>query len=145
MSDNFNIANFHENDFGLNVAWFDSANGRDRDLILWQGQCPDCDADSYVRLHPVHTLLLAQELGLLTAQEAAQGVERLQDRLTVLAALVRAHNPAGSPLRTAVDALLGSGSASRPVEVHSDHLHGTAASGASGDLFDGATQPQQKE
>jgi hypothetical protein len=86
-----NIKDFHENDFGLNLAWFENANGIDRDLILWQGQCPDCGEDCFVRLHPVHTALLAKELGLLTAQEAAQRVARLQDRLALLAALVRAH------------------------------------------------------
>lgn len=104
-----NIEDFHENDFGLNLAWFDSANGRDRDLILWQGYCPEGGGECYVRLHPVHFPLLAKELGLLTAQEAAQRVEKMRDRLALLTALVRAHSPSGSPLRIAVDALLAVG------------------------------------
>lgn len=122
MSERFRFTDFHENDFGLNLSWFESANGKDRDLVLWQGECPDCNADNYVRLHPVHTQLLAQELGLLTEQEAARRVEKLQDRLTVLAALVRAHSLAGSPLRTAVDALLGNGSDAQPSEAPSKPL-----------------------
>lgn len=102
-----NIEDFHENDFGLNLAWFDSANGKDRDLILWQGYCPEGGGECYVRLHPVHFPLLAKELGLLTAQEAAQRVERLTDRLAVLHALIEAHTDASSPLRIAAARLSG--------------------------------------
>ena len=101
-----NIEDFHENDFGLNLAWSDSANGKDRDLILWQGYCPEGGGECYIRLHPVHFPLLAKELGLVTAQEAARHVERMRDRLNLLAALVRAHSPNASPLRMAADALL---------------------------------------
>lgn len=118
-----NIEDFHENDHGLNVAWFESANGIDRDLILWQGYCPEGGGECYVRLHPVHFPLLARELGFLTAQEAAQGIERLQDHLTLLASLVRAHSPANSPLRIAVDLLLSPASALVP-----DGLNGAHAS-----------------
>lgn len=100
-----NIEDFHENDFGLNLAWFDSANGKDRDLILWQGYCPEGGGECYVRLHPVHFPLLAKELGLVTAQEAAQSTERLKDRLELLRALIDAHSPADSPLCIAANRL----------------------------------------
>lgn len=136
------IRDFHELDFGLNLAWFENANGTDQDLILWQGRCPDCGEDCFVRLHPVHTQLLAKELGLLTAQEVAQRVARMQDRLTLLAALVRAHSPAGSPLRTAVDALAEGTDQppQQPVQcAAAPHVSQASHSQTPADLFAGAT------
>lgn len=99
------IENFPFRDWGLRMGWLTGEDGAD-DLVLWQDECPNCGSDCYVRLNPCHFGPLAKELGLLTAGEAAQRVARLQDRLTLLAALVRAHSHEGSVLRTAVDALL---------------------------------------
>lgn len=130
-----NIEDFHENDFGLNLAWFDSANGKDRDLILWQGYCPEGGGECYVRLHPVHFPLLAKELGLVTAQEAAQRVERMQDRLNLLAALVRAHSPIASPLRIAADALLNTPAPIVRNKKQDEHDTLPALEAESADLF----------
>lgn len=130
-----NIEDFHENDFGLNLAWFDSANGKDRDLILWQGYCPEGGGECYVRLHPVHFPLLAKELGLVTAQEAAQRVERMQDRLNLLVALVRAHSPIASPLRIAADALLNTPAPIVRNKKEDEHDTLPALEAESADLF----------
>lgn len=134
------IEDFPFRDWGLRMGWLTGEDGAD-DLVLWQGECPNCDEEAFVRLNPCHFGPLAKELGLLTAQEAAQRVARLQDRLTVLAALVRAHSPAGSPLRTAVDALLA-----EPVKRLDDGIDAqlleapskSLASHQAGDLFAGA-------
>lgn len=99
------IKDFPFRDWGLRMGWLTGEDGAD-DLVLWQDECPNCGDDCYVRLNHCHFEPLARELGFLTAQEAAQRVARLQDRLTLLTALVCAHSPAGSPLSTAVDALL---------------------------------------
>jgi hypothetical protein len=142
---NLNIEHFHFVEWGLRMGWFEGQNG-DMDLMLWQGDCPGCGDDCYVRLSPCHFEPLARELGLLREEEVDQRVGRMQDRLTLLAALVRAHSPAGSPLRTAVDALLGSGSETHPVEAPPKPLRSTPGSGeptsapdAARDLFAGAT------
>lgn len=140
-----NIENFDFHDWGLRMGWFEGQNG-EMDLILWQGECPNCGDSCFVRLNPCHFGPLARELGLLREDEVEQRDERMQDRLSLLAALVRAHSPAGSPLRTAVDALLGRGSDAPPSEAPPKPLRSMPGSGeltptsdAARDLFAGAT------
>ncbi|MBL8466883.1 hypothetical protein [Methyloversatilis discipulorum] len=130
------IEDFPFRDWGLRMGWLEGKDGVD-DLLLWQGECANCGDDCYVRLNSCHFPPLAKELGMLTAQEAAQRVARLQDRLTLLAALVRAHSPAGSPLRAAVDALM----VAAPAVTFPDRTEGSATFGPthvaeSADLFD---------
>ncbi|MCQ9373270.1 hypothetical protein NMQ14_03295 [Methyloversatilis sp. XJ19-13] len=98
------LDDFDFRDWGLRMGRLEGPNG-DMDLVLWQGDCPNCGDDAYVRLNPCHFAALANELSFVTAPEAAHAVERMQDRLTLLVALVRSQCPPGNPLRAAVDAL----------------------------------------
>lgn len=135
-----NIEDFPFRDWGLRMGWLQGNDGID-DLVLWQPEHFG-DDETFVRLNPCHFGAIAKEMGMVTEQEAAQRVEKLQDRLSLLAALVRAHSPAGSPLRTAVDALLGNGSDTQLVEAPSKPLRSMPGSGeptpapdAASDLF----------
>ena len=131
-----NLDDFEFRDWGLRMGRLEGQNG-DMDLVLWQGDCPNCGDDAYVRLNPCHFAALANELGFLTAPEAAHGVERMQDRLTLLVALVRSQCPPGNPLRAAVDALVTDSTTHAPdVVVPSTTCPPSPGAGASSpDLF----------
>lgn len=79
----------------------------DGDILLDQGTCWSCGEDAAIRLHRSHLPLLAETAGWLTHNECQRGIESMRDRLSMLAAMVRAHCPEGHPLRAAADELVG--------------------------------------
>lgn len=78
----------------------------DGDILIEQGRCGNCDEDSLIRLHRSQIPLVAKLGGFVPADEVARATERLQDRLSILASLVRAHTKTGDPLRIVVDDLM---------------------------------------
>jgi hypothetical protein len=130
----FDYSNFHVIDWGLRLGWFGGGSGETPDLMLWQGDCDDCDVgERYVRLSSAHFPLIAKELQLLTPEEAGAKAAYWRDRFDLLAALVRSQCPTGSPLRAALDALVEGQSAT------AQQASRPAAAAPSGDLFGGGT------
>lgn len=112
----------------------------DGDILLNQGACWSCDEDVSIRLHRAHLPLLAEIAGWITHNEHQRGIERMRDKLALLAAMVRAHCPEGHPLRAAADELAGRLSKlSAPPTIANDGepQAGNAADEQPG-LFDGA-------
>lgn len=94
----------------------------DGDILLSQGACWSCGEDVPIRLHRSHLPLLAETAGWLTHNEYQRGIERMRDRLDLLAAMVRAHCPEGHPLRAVADELVGRPSKpSAPPMIASDN------------------------
>ena len=79
----------------------------DGGILLSQGPCWSCHEAVPVRLHRSHLPLLAEAAGWITHNEFQHRTESLRDRLSLLAAMVRAHCPDGHPLRAAADELVG--------------------------------------
>lgn len=79
----------------------------DGDWNLKQGIGP-CDPsdEHWIILAPEHLDTLARMAGYLPASEVHRGCERVQERLALLGAMVRAHTREGDPLRAAVACLL---------------------------------------
>lgn len=74
----------------------------DGDILIEQG-----DEYARIRLHRCHVPLIAEMSGFVPAHEVDRATERLQDRLNLIASLVRAHTKPGDPLRVVVDDLVG--------------------------------------
>lgn len=69
------------------------------------GPCDDT-SEHWVILEPEQLDTLARMAGYLPADEIIVACERLQDRLRLLAAMVKAHTNDGDPLRAAVAAIV---------------------------------------
>jgi len=99
----------------------------DGDLLLEQGLCWNCEERVTVRLHPAHFALLADYAALVPAAEVERATDRLRDRLTLMASLVRAHTQPTDPLRLVTDDLMrqeATGHESRPVAAFSPDAEG---------------------
>lgn len=111
----------------------------DGDILLKQGDCPDCGDDICVRLHRSHLPLLAETAGWLTQNVYQRGIERMRDKLDLLAAMVRAHCQEGHPLRAAADELVGRPSkpSAPPMIANDGEPHAGSAADEQPGLFDG--------
>lgn len=73
----------------------------DGDILLSQGDC-GCGDEVTICLHPSHVALIVEASGYVPVE-----IERLQDRLNLLAEMVRAHTKPGDQLRSAAEYLIG--------------------------------------
>ena len=94
----------------------------DGDILLAQGEC-GCGDEILVRLHRSQIPLVAELGGFVPAGDVTKATERLQDRLSLLVALVRSHCNPDDPRRLVVDGMFAD-FASKP--IHSP-LEATAA------------------
>lgn len=78
----------------------------DGDILIEQGRCWSCDEVLQIRLHRSQIPLVAEMGGFVPAGEVIRATERLNDRLSLLASLVRAHTKPGDPLRVVTDDLM---------------------------------------
>ena len=77
------------------------------DILIEQGRCGNCDEQVLTRLHRSQIPLIAELGGFVPANDVARATERLQDRLSFMDSLVRAHTKPGEPLRIVLDDLAG--------------------------------------
>jgi hypothetical protein len=105
----------------------------DGDILLSQGPCWSCHEDAPIRLHRSHLPLLAETAGWLTHNEFQRGIESMRARLSLLAAMVRAHCPEGHPLRAAADELVGRPTTPRAVAAFTNEADSLASAPAASD------------
>lgn len=111
----------------------------DGDILLKQGDCPDCGDDIFVRLHRSHLPLLAEIAGWCTEADFRRAIAQSNERLRLLAAMVRAHCQEGHPLRAAADELVGRPSkpSAPPMIANDGEPHAGSAADEQPGLFDG--------
>lgn len=78
----------------------------DGDILIEQGRCWSCNENVPIRLHRSQIPLIAKLGDCVPAGDVARATERLQDRFSLLASLVRAHTKLDDPLRIVVDELM---------------------------------------
>ncbi len=78
----------------------------DGDILIEQGRCWSCDENVHIRLHRSQIPLIAKLGDCVPAGDVALATERLQDRFSLLASLMRAHTKLDDPLRIVVDELM---------------------------------------
>lgn len=78
----------------------------DGDILIEQGRCWSCNENVPIRLHCSQIPLIAKLGDYVPAGDVARATERLQDRFSLLSALVRAHTKLDDPLRIVVDELM---------------------------------------
>ncbi len=101
----------------------------DGDLLLEQGLCWSCDEHVPIRLHRSHLALLGTYAALVPVAEVERATDRLRDRLTLMASLVRTLTQPGDPLRLVIEDLMlqeGIGHESRAVVAFSPDAEGDA-------------------
>ena len=78
----------------------------DGDILIEQGRCWSCDENVPIRLHRSQIPLIAKLGDYVPAGDVALATERLHDRFSLLASLVRAHTKLDDPLRIVADELM---------------------------------------
>ena len=78
----------------------------DGDILIEQGRCWSCDENVPIRLHRSQIPLIAKLGDYVPVGDVTRATERLQDRFSLLASLVRAHTKLDDPLRIVVGELM---------------------------------------